>query len=89
MSLRRLEGLPGVVGIVWPVAVCADVCDSSVVQPFWLALKRDVEPIYPAPNAAATAVARIVPLAADSLPITEIAERIGMSRPTVLKWRGR
>lgn len=33
--------------------------------------------------------ARIVLLAADGLPNTEIAVRIGISRPTVLKWRGR
>ena len=33
--------------------------------------------------------ARIVLLAADGVPNTEIAERTGTSRPTVLKWRGR
>jgi transposase len=33
--------------------------------------------------------ARVVLLAADGLPNTEIAERMGVSRPTVLKWRDR
>ena len=33
--------------------------------------------------------ARIVLLAADGVPNTEIADRTGTSRPTVLKWRGR
>ena len=33
--------------------------------------------------------ARIVLLAADGVPNTEIAERTSSSRPTVLKWRGR
>lgn len=33
--------------------------------------------------------ARVVLLAADGVPNTEIAERVGMSRPTVLKWRDR
>lgn len=33
--------------------------------------------------------ARIVLLAADGIPNTDIAERTGTSRPTVLKWRGR
>lgn len=33
--------------------------------------------------------ARIVLLAADGVPNTEIADRMGMSRPTVLKWRDR
>jgi len=33
--------------------------------------------------------ARIVLLAGDGVPNTEIAERTGTSRPTVLKWRGR
>src|SRR5437870_5249054 len=33
--------------------------------------------------------ARIVLLAADGVPNTEIALRTGTSRPTVLKWRGR
>src|SRR4051812_50089825 len=32
--------------------------------------------------------ARIVLLAADGAPNTEIAKRTGSSRPTVLKWRG-
>jgi len=34
-------------------------------------------------------LARIVLLAADGVPNTEIAERTATSRPTVLKWRGR
>ena len=33
--------------------------------------------------------ARIVLLACDGVPNTEIADRTGTSRPTVLKWRGR
>ncbi|MDT0544670.1 MULTISPECIES: helix-turn-helix domain-containing protein [Streptomyces] len=33
--------------------------------------------------------ARILLLAADGAPNTEIAERLGSSRPTVLKWRVR
>ncbi|MFC4853950.1 helix-turn-helix domain-containing protein [Actinophytocola glycyrrhizae] len=33
--------------------------------------------------------ARVVLLAADGVANTEIAERMGMSRPTVLKWRDR
>ena len=33
--------------------------------------------------------ARIVPSACDGVPNTEIADRTGTSRPTVLKWRGR
>ena len=32
---------------------------------------------------------RIVLLAADGVPNTEIAQRLQTSRPTVLKWRGR
>jgi Homeodomain-like domain len=35
-----------------------------------------------------TARVRIVLLAADGVPTTEIADRTGTSRPTVLKWRG-
>ena len=33
--------------------------------------------------------ARIVLLAADGLPNVEIAERVGVSRPTVTSWRAR
>ena len=33
--------------------------------------------------------ARIVLLAADGMSNTEIAERVGVSRPTVIEWRGR
>ena len=33
--------------------------------------------------------ARIVLLAADGVPNTDIADQTGTSRPTVLKWRGR
>ena len=33
--------------------------------------------------------ARVVLLAADGVPNTEIADRVGVSRPTVLKWRDR
>ena len=33
--------------------------------------------------------ARIVLLAAEGLPNTEIARRVGMTRPTVIQWRGR
>jgi transposase-like protein len=59
-----LKGLPEVVGNVWPAAIVQTCVVHLLRNTFrlaskrdWDALKRDVKPIYTAPNAAAAAVA--------------------------------
>ena len=59
-----LKGLPEVVGNVWPAAIVQTCVVHLLRNTFrlaskrdWDALKRDVKPIYTAPNASAAAVA--------------------------------
>jgi putative transposase len=79
-----LKGLPEVVGNVWPAAIAQTCVVHLLRNTFrlaskrdWDALKRDVKPIYTAPNASAAAAA-----------LDELEERWGGKYGAVIRlWR--